>query len=131
MVCQVVVCQVVECLEVACLVGLELPLRPVVALDQLLRKSTNSEILLSAEQLEIKLISLLKSFFWLLRRFKRMIFKSEDRVDNMNDSIGCHDVEGHDASLSCRRLDLDVTIPGDLRREQMSNQGKNGDNIWR
>ena len=117
MVCQVAVCQVVECLEVACLVGLDLPLRPVVALDQLLRKSTNSEILLSAEHLEIKHISLLKSFFWLLRRFKRMIFKSEDRVDNMNDSIGCHDVEGHDASLSGRGLDLDVTIPGDLQQE--------------
>ena len=60
-----------------------------------------------------------------------MIFKSEDRVDNMNYSVGCHDIEGDDASLSGRRLDLDVTIPGDLRREQMSNQGKNGDNIWR
>ena len=60
-----------------------------------------------------------------------MIFKSEDRVDNMNDSIGCHDVEGDDASLSGRRLDLDVTIPGDLQQEQMSNQDKNGDNIRR
>ena len=122
-------CQVVECLEVACLVGLELPLRPVVALDQLLRKSTNSEILLSAEHLEIKHISLLKSFFWLLRRFKRMIFKSEDRVDNMNDSVRCHDVEGDDTSLSGRRLDLDVTIPCHLQQEQMSKQDKNGDNI--
>jgi len=108
-----VVCQVV-CQVVGCQVGLELPLLPVVALDQLLRKSTNSEILLSAEQLEIKHISLLKSFFWLLRRFKRMIFKSEDRVDNMNYSVGCHDVEGDDASLSGRGLDLDVAIPGDL-----------------
>ena len=53
MVCQVVVCQVVECLEVACLVGLDLSLRQVVALDQLLRKSTNLEILLSAEQFQI------------------------------------------------------------------------------
>ena len=129
-VCQVV-CQVAACLKVACLEGLELPLRPVVALDQLLRKSTNSEILLSAEQLEIKHISLLKSFFWLLRRFKRKLFKSEDRVDNMNDSVGCHDVEGHDTSLSGRGLDLDVTIPCHLRQEQMSNQDKNGDNIWR
>ena len=123
------VCRVAACPEAACLVGLELLLRPVVALDQLLRKSTNSEILLSAEHLEIKHISLLKSFFWLLRRFKRMIFKSEDRVDNMNDSIGCHDVEGDDASLSGRGLDLDVTIPCDLQQMQMSNQDKNGDNI--
>ena len=125
------VCQVEACLEVVCLEGLELPLRPVVALDQLLRKSTNSEILLSAEHLEIKHISLLKSFFWSLRRFKRMIFKSEDRVDNMNDSVGCHDVEGHDASLSGRGLDLDVAIPGDLQQMQISSQDKNGDNIWR
>ena len=58
-----------------------------------------------------------------------MIFKSEDRVDNMNDSVGCHDVEGHDTSLSGRGLDLDVAIPGDLRQKQMSKQGKNGDNI--
>merc|ERR1712107_275774 len=58
--CLEVVCQVAACLEVVCQVGLELPLRPVVALDQLLRKSTNSEILLSTEQLEIKHISLLK-----------------------------------------------------------------------
>ena len=60
-----------------------------------------------------------------------MIFKSEDRVDNMNDPVGCHDIEGHDASLSGRGLDLDVTIPGDLQQEKMSNQDKNGDNIWR
>ena len=53
-----------------------------------------------------------------------MFFKSEDRVDNMNDSVGCHDVEGHNAGLSGRRLDLDVTIPGDLQQEQMSNQDK-------
>ena len=58
-----------------------------------------------------------------------MIFKSEDRVDNMNYSVGCHDVEGDDASLSGRGLDLDVTIPGDLQQEKMSNQDKNGDNI--
>ena len=114
---QVAVCQVEACLEAVCLEGLELPLLPVVALDQLLRKSTNSEILLSAEHLEIKHISLLKSFFWLLRRLKGMIFKSEDRVDNMNDSVGCHDIEGDDASLSGRGLDLDVTIPGDLQQE--------------
>ena len=60
-----------------------------------------------------------------------MIFKLEDRVDNMNDSIGRHDVEGDDASLSGRRLDLDVTIPCDLQQMQMSNQDKNGDNIRR
>merc|ERR550517_2075511 len=53
-----VVCQVAACQVVVCQVGLELPLRPVVALDQLLRKSTNSEILLSAEHLAIKHISL-------------------------------------------------------------------------
>ena len=58
-----------------------------------------------------------------------MIFELEDRVDNMNYSVGCHDVKGHDASLSGRRLDLDVTIPGDLQQEQMSKQDKNGDNI--
>ena len=60
-----------------------------------------------------------------------MITKSEDRVDNMNDSIGCHDVECHNASLSGRGLDLDVTIPCHLQHEQMSNQDKNGDNIRR
>ena len=58
-----------------------------------------------------------------------MIFKSEDRVDNMNYSVRCHDVEGDDAGLSGRGLDLDVTIPGDLQQEKMSNQDKNGDNI--
>ena len=58
-----------------------------------------------------------------------MIFELEDRVDNMNDSIGCHDVEGDNTSLSGRGLDLDVTIPCDLQQEQMSNQDKNGDNI--
>ena len=59
-----------------------------------------------------------------------MIFKSEDRVDNMNNSIGCHDVEGDDAGLSGGGLDLDVTIPCDLQQEeQISNQDKNGDNI--